>query len=903
MRVPLSWLKDYVDITLSPSDLAEKLTLAGLEVEHIEFIGLPGGELPWDRDKIFVGQLLQVERHPNADRLLLATIEYGAPQPIVVVTGAPNIKPGDSGQKVVLALKGSRLYDGHKEGKVLITLKEANLRGIKNDSMVCSAKELGLSEEHDGIILLPGDAPVGSPLADYLGDAVLDIAILPNVARCASIIGVAREVAALTGQTLRYPQLDFVTNGSAIENELAIEIRDSNLNPRFTASIIRNIAPGQSPYWVQQRLQLCGIRAISNVVDISNFVMLEIGHPTHTFDLEGVRVGPSGKRTIVTRTALPDEKLTTLDGQVRELQPNDILVCDELGPLGLAGVMGGAESEVKGDTTSVLLEVAAWDNISIRRTARRFNLNSEASARFARGIHPSQAMLAQKRGLHLLQRICGGVIDTGLLDVYPNPAKVVTIDLHPEHVTRLLGVAIPVEEMVRILQALEFTVVGARGRTPLHVTAPDHRLDIEGEHDLIEEIARIYGYDKLPTTLMNDALPNAHGTPELSFEERLKDVLVEAGLQEIVTYRMTTPEAEMRAYAPGTPADDKPYVQLLNPITPDRAAMRHTLLPGMLEMLQNNVRQATRPRTALFEVGSVYIPGESGVLPDELPRLAISMTGRKYAPSWADAPEHASHPESLDFFDMKGVVETVLNGLTIRDVKFETASHPSFYPGRTAAIVVNGKQVGVFGEAHPKVREAWAMSGDAPVLLADVDLTALRAAVSDARAIADVPRFPATTEDLAIVVSEDVKAADVEMALQRAGGNLLRGITLFDVYRGEQIGTGKKSLAYSLMYQADDRTLERERCRETAGQTYPRGRRAVGRDGEEITHLSETRFQRNRVSDASLTLPSSSPCSLHQHEQVESPRLAGRDLWSLNRVFVLCGKWRGVNVAGAAKRF
>ena len=826
MRVPISWLKDYVDLTLSPeaiAALAEKLTLAGLEVEHIEFVGLPGSELPWDRDKIFVGQVLKAERHPNADRLLLVTLEYGAPQPIVVVTGAPNLKPGDTGQKVVLALKGSRLYDGHKEGKVITTLKEANLRGIKNDSMVCSEKELGMSDEHDGIIILPGDAPVGTPLADYLGDAVLDIAILPNTARCASIIGVAREVAALTGQTVRYPPLDFVASGPVIEDELRIEISDSNLNPRFTAGIIKGITLGHSPYWMQRRLSLCGTRAISNVVDISNYVMLEIGQPTHTFDLQALRIGPSGKRTITTRLTNAGEKVTTLDNQVRDLQPSDILVCDELGPLGLAGVMGGADSEVKDTTTDVLLEVAAWDQISIRRTARRFNLNSEASARYARGVHPSLAMMAQKRGLHLLQKICGGTIDAGLLDAYPKPAQPVIIELHPEHVTKLLGVEIPVEDMTRILRSLEFEVKantsdsslvtrdGSRvtSHESLIVTSPDHRLDIEGEHDLIEEIARIYGYDKLPSTLMNDALPSAYGNAEIDFEEQLKDVLVEAGLQEIVTYRMTTPEAETRAYAPDTPADDKPYVRLLNPITPERAAMRHTLLPGMLETLQSNLRHESR--VTLFEVGSIYLPGEKdSQLPDELPRLAIAISGRKQTPSWKDATYlgGASHLTSLDFFDLKGVIETALNSLTIVNVTFEATTHPSFYPGRTAAIVANGIQVGVFGELHPRVREAWEFNGDAPVLLADIDLMALRAGVMRSiRAVAEVSRFPATVEDLSIVVNDDVKAADVELALRRAGGDLLRGITLFDVYRGESIPAGKKSLAYSLTYQADDRTL------------------------------------------------------------------------------------------------
>lgn len=818
MRVPISWLRDYVDLTLSIEQLAEKLTLAGLEVENVEYIGLPGSELPWDRDKIVVGRLLKVERHPNADRLLLATVEYGAAQPIVVVTGAPNIRPGDSGQKVVLALRGARLYDGHKDGKVIMTLKEATLRGIKNDSMVCSEKELGLSDEHEGILLLPDDAPVGMPLADYLGDVVLEIAILPSTARAASIIGVAREVAALTGQTVRYPPLDFVATGEPIERELAIEIGDPKLNPRFTAGIIRGITIRPAPFWMQRRLALCGMRAINNVVDVSNYVMLEFGQPTHMFDLDAVRVGPSGKRTIITRLAKPGETLTTLDGQQRTLQPSDILVCDEVGPLSIAGVMGGAESEVKATTVNVLLEVASWDNISIRRTARHHNLASEASYRFSRGVHPSLAMVAQRRGLHLLQRYAGGVIDRGILDAYPQPAPAVAIALRPERVTRLLGVEIPIEEMARILRALEFEVqmdegpgtsgnASAPGASPpeLRVVAPDHRLDIEGEHDLIEEIARIYGYDRIPHTLMNDALPPAHGNPELEFEEQLRDLLVNAGLQEIVTYRLTTPQQEARTYAPGTAADDRPYVTLANPINPDRVVMRHTLIGGALEALAANLRH--RPRVALFEIGAVYLPAEDGPLPDEQPRLVIVMSGPRREPSWHDSGTNGTGAEMMTFYDLKGVIEAVLHGLRIRHAAYQPTTHPTYYPGRTAAICVGGAQLGLFGELHPRVREAWELGADQPVLVADLDVAALRRAARSDAMVQDVPRFPAVIEDLALIVSEEVPAAAVEQALLNAGGPLLRATRLFDVYRGEQIVPGKKSLAYSLTYQADDRTL------------------------------------------------------------------------------------------------
>ncbi len=801
MQVPISWLKDYVDITLPVEELAERLTLAGLEVEHIDYIGLPGAELVWDRDKIFVGQLLKVERHPNADKLLLATVDYGAAQPIVVVTGAPNIRPGDAGHKVVVALKGAKLYDGHKEGRVVMTLKEATLRGIKNDSMVCSEKELGLSDEHEGILLLPDDAPVGAPLADYLGDVVLTINILPNIARCASMIGVAREVAALTGQTVRYPRMDFKADGPPVEHLAALDIRDPRLNPRFTIGVIQGVTLKPSPFWMQRRLILAGMRPINNIVDVSNYVMLELGQPTHAFDFDAIAANDAGRKTIITRLAEPGEKLRTLDGVERRLLPTDIVVADPARALSIAGVMGGADSEVTDATRNLLFEVASWNWVSIRRTARHHNLHSEASYRFARGVHPELAMLAQKRGLSLLQQYAGGLIACGILDGYPQPLSPVVIDLAPAEVARFLGIAVPTEDITRILRSLEFQVESvAEGR--LRVTAPQHRLDIEGPHDLIEEVARIYGYDRVPATLMNDAIPPAHGAPDMVFEERVRDLLAGLGLQEIVSYRLTTREAEARMFEPGASPDDRPYVTLQNPINPERVVMRHTLTANIAEALMSNLRH--HERAALFELGAVYLPSENGILPDELPRLAIGISGAR---ATADLPWQTASG-MFDFFDLKGIVHALLSGLHIREVRYEPAEHPTYRPGRTAAIVVDNQHIGVLGEIHPRVREAWGFATPAPVLLADIDLAALRAIAEDkTMLVADVPRFPAIHEDLAVIVDEALPAEAVARAIRAAGGSLLGEIRLFDVFRGEQIGAGKKSLAYALTYRADDRTL------------------------------------------------------------------------------------------------
>ncbi len=810
MRLPISWLKEFVDVTLTPAELAERLTVAGLEVEHIEYLGLPGADVVWDKDKIFVARVLSTERHPNADRLLLVTLDYGNDRRITVVTGAPNLKPGDAGQKVVLALKGARLFDGHKAEKVIVTLKEATLRGIKNDSMVCSEKELGISDEHEGVIILPDDAPVGMPFMDYAGDAVLEVAILPNTARCASIIGIAREVAAMTGQTVRYPDMDFTAAGAPIENEAAVRIECPAFNPRFVAGLIKGVTLGPAPYLIQHRLKLMGQRPINNAVDISNYVMFELGQPTHFFDYANIRSGPGGKKTIVTRLASPGETLTTLDGKTRQMQPNDVLVCDELGALSVAGVMGGATSEVSDSTTDILVEAAAWNNIAIRRTARFHGFTSEASFRFVRGVHPEQAMLGARRSLHLLQKYAGGVISRGLIDAYPLPAKTVTVDLHPERVNKLIGMHIPTADMTRILRALEFEVDDARG-APLRVTAPKHRLDIEGEHDLTEEIARIYGLDNLPATLMNDEMAPAPGNPAFEFEERVKDLLVTLGLNEIISYRLTTAAAEARLLAPGAPPDDRPYLEVVNPINPDRNAMRHTLMTGLLESMAGNVRH--HDRVALFEIGSVYLQGEGEAQVnrveriDELPRLGIAMTGAQHSTSWRNG---GAAPAALGFFELKGVVESILTGLDARDIAIEAATHPMLRPGRAAAVTAGGRRIGVFGELHPRVREQVGIEvpAEQAVLVADFDLQALREAASGAdKSIRDVPRVPAVIEDLAFVVDEDVRAGDVDAALRKAGGPLLADVRLFDVFRGEQIGPGKKNLAYTLTYQGVDRAL------------------------------------------------------------------------------------------------
>lgn len=818
MLIPLSWLKDYVDITLSPEELAEKLTVGGLEVESIEYIGVPGGNdknrLVWDREKLVIGQLLKVEPHPDADRLVLATVEYGAAQTELVVTGAPNLFPyktqGDLSHLKLyspFALEGAEVYDGHKEGQVKMKLKGKALRGIFNRCMVCSEKELGLSGEHEGIMLLHGNYTPGASLQEVLGDVVLDIKIIPNIARCASIVGVAREVAALTGQQLRLPSYEVVQQGEPVEGKVVIHTERPNLNPRFTAFLITGVSQKPSPDWMQRRLQRAGQRPINVVVDISNYVMLEMGQPNHTFDYDFLRhradqYNPNGPVQIITRLATPGETMQTLDGETRKLPATTILVTDPLGPLGIGGIMGGGESEIQDGTTNVLLEAAAWNFINIRQSMDALKLTTEAGFRFSRGVHPAQAILGAYRAAELLRQLAGGTVAQGVIDYYPLPPQPITIPFTAQEVKRLGGIEVSQAQAKEMLERLEFGV--AEMGDHLLVTAPDHRLDISGSHDLVEEVCRIYGYDRLPATEMSDILPPQRGNEKLEQEERIKNSLVQLGLQEIITYRLTTPQLEARLIPANSniPADDRPYVTLANPITVDRVAMRHSLLASALEVVAANARY--QEHIALFEIGPVYLASEEGILPDELVRLTVAMRGVQERPYWTNG---LAKPTSLDFYDLKGVVEGLLNDLHITNWKVETADHPSYRPGRTARLLLGEKQLGLMGELHPLVAETFDIAPEYPVLVAELDVDLLLKYIPGRYAIIPVPEYPAVREDLALVMDKTVAAADVEAVIRKAGGYLLRQVELFDIYEGKPIPAGQKSLAYHLTFQADNKTL------------------------------------------------------------------------------------------------
>jgi phenylalanyl-tRNA synthetase beta chain len=824
MKVPISWLKDYVDIALPVEELATRLTLAGMEVEHIEYYGVPGSDLVWDREKIIIAQIVEVKPHPNADRLVLADVNYGGEAPHQVVTGAPNIfhlkgqGPLANGPKVVFAREGSVLYDGHQAGQVKMTLKPAKLRGVKSDSMVCSEKELGLCDEHEGIILLEDSAPVGMAAADYLGDVVLDIAVLPNIARAASILGVAREAAALTGQPLKEPPYEFSGTGPQVSEGVKIDILDPDLCSRFTATIVRNVKYGPSPYWVQHRLRMAGQRPINNLVDVSNYVMFALGQPIHTYDydklLKRAKAHGDAIPTIIVRRAKSGERMTTLDNADRELNTENLMICDTLGPIGVGGIMGGLETEIDDCTTNVLIEAANFNYINIRKTTQQMKLPSEAASRFGRGIHPAMAVRGNIRSAQMVQQLAGGTIDNGLLDNYANPVETLAVTLPVAEVKRILGFDIDLDQIAQLLERLEFKTKIEREKSEIAVIAPDHRTDISGPHDLLEEIARIYGLDRIPLTALHDEMPPQRNNPSLAFEEKTRDLLVRIGLSEAMTYAMTTPQAEMKLQSNGAP-DDRPYVMIANPISAERSHLRHTLLPQLLEAAAANSRH--HDHVSLFSIDKVYLMTGNGRLPEEPRRLSIVMTGAREPESWKNGDRTA-----LDFFDLKGVMESLMNSLGIRGVRYESMEHSTYYPGRTARLVIGDRPpLGVFGEVHPQVREQFDFP-EQPVLAGEFDFEALLAAKSDSSRISDVPRFPAVTEDLALVVDDQLPAERVLAAIMAAGaGGPLVSAQVFDVFKGEQVGAGKKSLAYRLTYQAD-RTLTDTEVAKVRGQIVKR---------------------------------------------------------------------------------
>ena len=682
MKVSINWLKDYVDVIIPAADLAHKLTMSGNEVERMEVIGAA-----WD--KVVVGHVVALEPHPDADRLRLATVELGGEQ-MTVVCGAPNVQVND---KIAFARVGAKLIDGHS-GEAM-ELRPAKIRGVVSSGMVCSEMELGMSGNHNEIIVLSPDAPVGMPLAEYMGDTVLDITVTPNRADCLSILGIARETAALTGKTMTMPEVKYTEDGEPIDKLVSVAIADPDLCYRYCASLITGVKIGPSPEWMQRRLLASGMRPISNIVDITNYVMLEYGQPLHAFDYERL---PGGK-VIVRRGK--GEKLTTIDDVDRKITPHMLAIADEKNPIALAGVMGGEASEVNEKTTTILLESANFNSENIRRTAQAMKMRSEASLRFEKGLSPELAFYAVRRATQLIVELTGGVAAKGIVDVYPAVVKYAPISLTGDRVRQVLGTDIDQDEMVGVLETLGFECE-RKSTVELLVSVPYWRTDVSLPVDLIEEIARITGYDQIPTTLLSSEIPQNEPHPMLAFKDKVRDILVGCGMQEIITYPLVSRETLDKISAPEP-------IRLLNPLSAEQEYLRTSLKPSMLMKVADNEKH--EQSLGLFEIGRIYLSRENE-LPDEREVLMGAITGQRGQKTWNTASA------TVDFYDAKGILEVLFGRLGV-DAAFEPAEDETLVKGRCASIAVAGQAIGVIGQLDPRVAEWYEVSSD-PVYLFEI---------------------------------------------------------------------------------------------------------------------------------------------------------------------------------------
>jgi|TARA_B100000809_G_scaffold243138_1_gene267866 phenylalanyl-tRNA synthetase beta chain len=751
--------------------------MAGIEVGEVEVIG------GWK--EVFVGHVTDVRPHPNADRLRLCVVTTGAEE-LEVVCGAPNVA---SGQKICFAKVGANIYNTHSERHE--TLEAAKIRGVESQGMICSAIELGLGDDHSGIIVLPDDAPTGTPLDDYLGDTVLDLELTPNRLDCLSVLGVAHEVAALTGKTVREPEASYEESGPPITEWVNISVDSPELCRRYTASLLLGVKIGPSPQWLQDRLTRAGLRPINNVVDVTNFVMLEYNQPLHSFDYDLIK-----DATVIVRRARPGEVLTTLDSVERKLTDEHLVIADANDAIGLGGVIGGANSEISENTVNVLLESATFDGTNNRETAQSLGLRTEATLRFEKGLRPELAPIALRRATGLIQEVAGGTVAPGIVDVLSDEgAEPPMVTLTSSKIKRMLGMEVDLKKVQEIMDALGFTWE-PEGDAALKVTVPYWRNDVNIEEDLVEEVVRTIGYDSVPTTMLSSPIPFQQPVPVMGLRDQIKDVLAAAGMQEVINYPLVTlQQLEQVEHLDRSALP----LRVANPMSSDREYLRTTLRASLLANLAANQGHSAGP-FRMFEAGRVFWP-RTGDLPEERETVAGVLAGLRHEPSWLE------DDSLLDFFDVKGVVESVLGHLGVT-ATYEPVDDPAFHPGRCAAIKSGDSLLGLVGEVHPVVMERLGL--ESPQVAAfELYLEPILAALpSSERQFEPLPRYPSATRDLALVMPSDVDAGRVTQLILRHRG--VDRAELFDIYAGENVAEGTKSLAFHVYFQARDRTMTNE---------------------------------------------------------------------------------------------
>jgi phenylalanyl-tRNA synthetase beta chain len=778
MRVPLSWLAEYVDLTLPPVELAQRLTMAGVETTYE-----PGASAGWNH--VLVGHVLGIEPHPNADRLRLATVDTGG-ESETVVCGATNLEVG---QRIAFAQIGANLLNGHT-GEPM-ELVAAKIRGVVSKGMICSNRELGLPEEDEGILVLHQDAPIGTPLAEYMPSEVLDIEITANRGDCLSLLGIAHEVAAFTGQTVREPSSIYTQGERPVDQSVTVRIEDPDLCYRYTAAVVRGVKIGPSPRWLQQRLEQAGQRSVNNVVDVTNFVMLEYGQPLHAFDLATIT-----NSTIVVRPATDGERFTTLDGQEHVLRPPMLLIADSEKAIGIAGVMGGRNSEMTNATTDLLLESATFNPINTRRTANALKNRTEASLRFEKGLNPELAITALRRATALVIETAGGVADAGISDTADAEIEPIKLLFTQTHMKRVLGTNFPQMEVIRVLSALGFEV-NAIDEDQLVVSPPYWRTDIAIEEDVIEEVARTIGYDAIPESALSGQIPVAINQYDREIREETRDLLTQAGLQETISYSLVSKSLleQVGVIGEGYPEP----LRTFNPMSREQEFMRTSLRGVILRSAAAGLR-IPPGYAALFEIGRIFIP-KDGDLPDEIEHAVAVLAGSNGDSLWDRRATRSG------FYEAKSVVEFVLGRLGIK-ATFERGNDPILHPGRTARVLANGIDIGVVGELHPRIITSFDFPVETVALL-DLDLRKLTQQTRWLRHRFNAfSRYPSAERDLALLVDTQVPADRLRLVIE--SNELVVHVELFDVFEGEGVPPGKKSLAYRLTLQSQVGNLAAE---------------------------------------------------------------------------------------------
>jgi phenylalanyl-tRNA synthetase beta chain len=776
MLVSLRWLRDYVDIKIPLSELVERLTMAGLEVEEIREIG-PAFT------NVVVARLLSAKTHPETDKYYVCEVDAGEGTHSVVC-GARNIKPGDV---VPLAKIGATLPGGY-------TIKSSKIRGVASDGMLCSEQELGIGDDASGIMILPPDLTVGLDLAEALNlkDMVMDIGITPNRSDCLSIIGIAREIAAITGSALKYPDILVSESEPDVTSITSVDILDPDLCPRYSARIMKDVTIKPSPLWMRRRLEAIGLRAINNIVDVTNYVMMELGQPLHAFDFRFLEEG-----RIVVRRSRGGETFTSLDEKEHILEMDTLMICDGKKPVAIGGIMGGLNSEVKEDTKMILLESAYFTPASIRKSARSLGMSTDAAFRFGRGIDPEGVINALNRAAQVIAEISGGRVCRGYIDEYPQKVESTgNIALRRARVNEILGTDIDGAEIVDILKSLEMTIRAEKDGA-YRVTPPAYRVDIAREIDLIEEIARLYGYDRIPATLPPVSVTAVTREREQIVFDRIRDIIRGSGYSEIITFSFISPESP-NLLGIRKNDDRQNMVKIRNPLTEDQSAMRTTLVSSLLETMKRNAHNGCLD-LKMFEIGRVFFHLREGELPIEKSRMGCLITGMFYNDLW-------SSKAYADFYDLKGCIENIFDGLKIAGLEFRSDHVEAFlHPGKSCGIYAEDRFIGFLGEVHPDILLKMDLKNRA--FVAEIDLDIVSDMFSDEVLYKDLPRFPSVVRDVAFLIGQEMEADKMVKIAVEIDKELLEKVSIFDVYSSKNIPQGKKSLGIRFVYRASDRTL------------------------------------------------------------------------------------------------